>query len=302
MGETILLTGGSGFVGSAVVAAARRRGLDLRARSREEVDILRPQTLDPAVDGMATVIHAAGGAHLFLRTPATESVLYRTNVEGTRNVVRAARRAGVGRIVLVSSVSVHGDLKDVYARSKADAERAAIDESEGAIPLTILRLAAVYGEGDRGNVFRLVRAVDRHRFVFLGRGDNRKSLIHRDDVADAILAAASGPAGGVFDVTAPAIPMREVVRTIAHELGRSVLRLPIGPRPALAVAHACAALTFHHPRAALLERNLAKWFADDACDGSEFCRRFGFQPSVPFAEGIAREIAWYRGSSAVHGQ
>ena len=74
--------------------------------------------------------------------------------------------------------------------------------------LTILRLATVYGEGDRGNIARLMRTIDAGRFVWVGHGTNRKSLIHRDDAAAAVLAVVStGPSGiRTFNVSADPVP------------------------------------------------------------------------------------------------
>jgi len=294
---SILLIGAGGFVGSAVREAAERRGVALRAASRRStppVDILHPETLDAAMHGIDTVVHAAGAAHVFRRTPAADDWLRRTNVDGTRNVVAAARRSGVGHVVLVSSVSVHGGDGEVYAESKRDAERVAVEEA-GNTSLTILRLATVYGEGDRGNVVRLIRAVDRRRFVWIGRGDNRKSLIHRDDAAEAILAAAlAGGRGGTFDVSAPPVTMREIVGAIAQALGRRVPRVGVSSRFAMINARLLAALTLRNPRAVALERTIAKWCRDEVHDAAEFYARFGFTPSVDLATGIAREAAWYR--------
>src|SRR5258708_5519935 len=129
MSDVMLLTGADGFIGSAVIDAAARHRVDMRAASRRAiagdgrrfVDILRPETIAPAMEGVATIIHAAGAAHVFRRTPAADTLIYRTNVEGTRNVVAAARDAGIRHVVLVSSVSVYGDASDIYGRSKADA-------------------------------------------------------------------------------------------------------------------------------------------------------------------------------------
>jgi len=289
----ILLTGGSGFVGSAIREAAARRGLEIDAPPRSMLDILRPETLAPAMKGIDTVVHAAGAAHVFRRTPATDEWTRRTNVDGTRNVVAAARAAGVRRVVLVSSVAVYGDPRDVYAGSKVAAEHLAAEEA-GAMTLTMLRLATVYGEGDPGNVHRLVRAIDRRRFVWIGRGENRKSLIHRDDVGAAVVAALAVPEAGVFDVSGPAVTMAEVVTTIARALGRRVLQIPVGSGAARSAAHVLTLLTMRNRRAAALERTIAKWLADDVYDGSPFCARFGFTPAVALAEGIAREVAWVR--------
>jgi nucleoside-diphosphate-sugar epimerase len=299
MSGLILLTGADGFVGSAVREAAARRGLDLRLASRRQTpaaDILRPETLEPVMQGVATVIHAAGAAHVFRRTPAAEDWMRRTNAEGTRNVVAAAGRAGVRHVVLVSSVSVYGDGADAYAESKRKGERAAIEEAGDAVGLTILRLATVYGEGDRGNVLRLIRAIDRHRFVWIGRGGNRKSLIHRDDAGEAILAAALAVAGGTFNVSAPPVTMREVVWAIARALGRTMPRITISSRAAIAAARVMTALTLHNRRATAIERTLTKWCSDEAYDGLEFRARFGYAPAVDLDDGIAREVAWYRRS------
>jgi nucleoside-diphosphate-sugar epimerase len=248
------------------------------------------------MEDIGTVIHAAGAAHMFRRTPESDDWMRSTNVDGTRNVVAAARRAGAGHVVLVSSVSVYGDGDDVYAASKRDAERAAIAEAGGAIGLTILRLATVYGEGDRGNVLRLIRAVDRHRFIWIGRGENRKSLIHRDDAGEAILSAALAPVDGVFDVSAPAVTMREVVAAICQALGRRVPRVAVSGRAATMGTRLLSALTLRHRRAAALERTIAKWCSDEVHDGAEFRARFGFTPSIDLEAGIAREVAWYRRS------
>ncbi len=304
MSDVILLTGADGFVGSAVRDAALRRGANVRASSRRQnatgdrffADVLRPESLAPAMEGVSTVIHAAGAAHVFRPTAAEAASMDRTNVEGTRNVVLAAGRAGARHVVLVSSVSLYGDMSDTYARSKADAERAAVEAAAGAVTLTTLRLATVYGEGDPGNVLRLVRAIDRHTFVWIGRGENRKSLIHRDDAAEAIVAAALADTGGVFNVSAPPVTMRDVVTTIARLLKRWVPRLPITSRTAMSAARAMNVLTLHNPRVAVLERTIAKWCADEVHDGTDFSARFGFAPAIGLADGMAREVAWYRRS------
>ena len=297
MNDLILLTGADGFVGSAVHDAAGRRGIAVRAASRRQTpafDILRPDTLKPAMEGVGTVIHAAGAAHVFRRTAASEDWMRRTNVEGTRNVVAAARSADVRHIILVSSVSVYGSDSDVYSESKRQGEQAAIEEARDAVALTILRLATVYGEGDRGNVLRLVLAIDRGRFIGIGSGDNRKTLIHRDDAGAAIVAAAVSGISGVFNVAAPPVTMREVVAAIADALGAPRPRLSINARAAMLAARTLSVLTLHHRRAAALERTIAKWCSDEVHDGSEFCERFGLTPAVDLAQGIGREVDWYR--------
>ncbi|HEV7425817.1 MAG TPA: NAD-dependent epimerase/dehydratase family protein [Thermoanaerobaculia bacterium] len=298
----ILLTGADGFVGSATRQVARQAGLTIRSATHTQkhgdvaVDILRPETLDRAMQGVSTVIHAAGAAHVFRATRDSEDWLRRTNVDGTREVVAAARRAGVGHVVIVSSVSASNP-SDVYGQSKLDGERAAVAEAGPGMTLTILRLATLYGEGDRGNVLRLVRTLDNGRFVWIGDGSNEKSLIYRLDAAEAIVAAAQVRREGTFTVSAPPVRMREVVTAIAAALGRRVPRLKVNRAVASAAAHLFSVLTMHSNRAAAIERTIAKWCSDDVHDGSNFSSVFGVTPSVPLADGIAREVAWYRSSS-----
>jgi nucleoside-diphosphate-sugar epimerase len=302
MPDSILLTGGDGFVGSAVREAALRFRANVTATSRRPgaaditADILRPATLDAAMRGVSTVIHAAGAAHVFRPTPETNRWMRNTNVEGTRNLVVAARRAGVRHVVIVSSIAAL-NAGDTYGESKRDGERVAAEEAGDAMTLTILRLTTVYGEGDRGNVLRLIRAVDRNRFVWIGRGDNRKSLIHRTDAGIAIAGAAAAADGGLFNVSAAPVTMREVVRTIAHALGRPVPRVTINARAAAAAVRALTITTLNHPRATTIERSLAKWCSDEVHEGSELWARIGMTPTVTLAEGIAREVAWYRAST-----
>lgn len=295
MGKDLLLIGGHGFVGGAVLELARRTAVPMRAPTRREADILRPETLEAAMRSVSTVIHAAGAAHLFQPTPESEAAQWRTNVEGTRNVIRAARRAGVGHVVLISSVSVYSP-ETVYATSKVKAEEVAIEEAGDALALTILRLATVYGEGDPGNVLRLIKLIQRRRFIWIGRGMNRKSLIHRDDAAAAILKVTrSMPVRReLFDVTAPAVPMRNVVDAITTSLGRTPIRWHIDERLARGVARALAFIAPQHSKVAALRRMIALWTRDDVYDGSAFQLHFDFQPMVTLEEGIGREVAWHR--------
>jgi nucleoside-diphosphate-sugar epimerase len=113
-------------------------------------------------------------------------------------------------LILISSVSVYGPytlgLYDEntpcrpvgpYPLSKFHAELRAIEIADkSGMALTILRLATLYGEGDPGNVGRLIRSLDQGRFVWIGDGSNRKSLLYKRDAARACVAVASSPAAG----------------------------------------------------------------------------------------------------------
>jgi nucleoside-diphosphate-sugar epimerase len=315
----LVCTGAAGFLGSEVIRQAVVQGLVVRGVVRgapppiEGVTFFRGDVRDPpalraAFAGARTVVHAAALAHVFDRR-RSDAALFRTvNEIGTANVVRAAVESGATHVVLVSSVAVYGGGRDVdervrcrpagpYAMSKWQAEQRALEIAGAAgVPLTVLRLATVYGEGDRGNVARLVRALDRGRFVWIGDGSNRKSLIHREDAAGALLLAATRSSTGaqIYNVAAAPCSMREVVDALSAALGR---RPPPRAMPAWAarvLADAALRITGGRGPVGTLGTAVTKWLSDDAYDGSRFAAEFGFSPHVGLLEGLRREVAWYR--------
>ncbi len=314
--QRILVTGATGFVGAAVVNQASAMGYHVRALSRRAdgasaadervvADILDPDALREAMKGVDAVIHAAGLAHVYSATPATDQRFESINHAGARKVAHAAAVAGVRNYVLVSSVSVYGRA-DVprdedapcrpdcaYGWSKLRAEQATIDVVSGTrMNLRIVRLATVYGEEDPGNVGRLIRSIARGRFVWLGDGSNRKSLIYREDAAAAcLLALRQRVSLPPLNVTAPAVTMNELVETIADAVGR---RVP-GVRIPAALGRACAAIGRTIASRGPVTRvagAIEKWLGHDEYDGRRFEAVTGFRAAVDLREGIAREVRW----------
>lgn len=315
------ITGAGGFLGSALVQQAGKSGHRIRAirrsaspgppdRENPRADLLDLDALQRAFEGATTVIHAAGLAHVFRtdRRPAKD--FHTVNVLGTRNVMTAAIRCSVRHMVLISSVSVYGGAsreprdetsacapEGPYATSKLESEHAAIEAAESAgIRLTILRMATLYGSGDPGNVARLIRLIDRSRFVWVGSGANRKSLIHKEDAARACFAAvvAPGPDFEVFNVSSVPVTMREIVETIGRALGRKLPGWQIPSQGVFAILKAAENLT---RRSALLGRvrsTLLKWTADDSYRADKLQERLGFKARIELSEGIAEEARWYR--------
>jgi nucleoside-diphosphate-sugar epimerase len=154
--------------------------------------------------------------------------------------------------------------------------------------LSILRFATIYGEGDRGNVERLVGALDRGRFIWPGSGLNRKSLIYKEDAARACLTALERTTSDaeIFNVTAQPASMREIVSAICQALGRPVPRLGIP----MALLNAGVGISRAMGDPEQLGQRLLKFMHDDVYDGSKFEAVFGFSPAIPLAEGIRREV------------
>ena len=320
-GSTLVITGASGFLGRQLAQHAAERGLTVRALSRRgwtpgddvqgvACDVLDVDGLRSAMDGASHVVHAAGLAHIFGNADASSERFEMVNAVGTENVLRAAVAAGVQHVVHVSSVSVYGPHGNVactedtpchpvgpYATSKYEAEHRARASVQGTkTGLTILRLATLYGEEDPGNVARLMRTIDRGRFVWIGDGSTRKSLIHRDDAARAcldVVLRTSAPQISLFNVSAPPVTMQQVVGGLAQALER---RVPSWRVPGALVSQATRFLgdTLHVPRAAALHATVRKWLTDDVYDGTTFDRAFDFRTDVSLNDGLAREVAWHR--------
>lgn len=304
--ERLVVTGATGFLGSEIVRQAARKGIAVRALARNPAllpdgldaavgDVRNPQDLRRALDGREAVIHAAGLAHGRGRSATDyESV----NAAGAENVLRAAAEAGLHRVVLVSSVSVYGgssgETRDedddchpvgAYASSKYRAELRAIEiAKKRGVDLVVLRLATLYGEEDPGNVARLIRGIDRGHFVMLGSGENRKSLLHRQDAARACLEAVRKASSGVhvYNVVGTVARMAEIMSIVALRLGRQPLQIPLSDR----IVSGLARLTGSN--------RLRTFFRDDVYDGSRFEREVGFRPRIPLQQGLNREVDWYR--------
>ena len=319
----MLITGAAGFLGSEIVRQGTAAGLTICATDRRPfqtlagseshcADILDPASLAAAITGVDAVIHAAGLAHVFRDADALVSRFSAINEVGTANVAQASAHAGVRHLVLVSTVAVYGGStpnydEDVpchpvgpYAQSKWQAEQRAREIAQLAgMQLTILRLATLYGEGDPGNVARLIRSVDAGRFMWVGNGSNRKSLLHRDDAARACLAALHRSDGNVhvYNVAAAPYTMRQVVEGIAGVLGRRLPRLRVPQAAAVQLARAAAV---GPRRLHSLSATLQKWLADDIYDGSRFQQAYAYSPQVNLEEGLRREVTWYRDAGIGH--
>ena len=308
----VLITGANGFLGTTIVRQAMDSQIPFHATDIHESsvtsgidyhrsDVTDLSALKPLPKGLSTVIHTAGLAHIFDSAEAQNAPFHSVNVTGTANMINAAALAGALHFVLVSSVSVYGPYthgvydEDVpcdpvgpYASSKYEAELKAREIAERTgMALTILRLATLYGEGDPGNVGRLVRSLDRRRFVWIGTGANRKSLLYKEDAARACLKAATRPASGIniYNVSAPPCTMREIVDGISGALGK---------RPFPVCVPASLALLLSRGISKGLHQTIKKWLSEDVYNTDRFDGTYGFKTAVSLEDGLRREVGWYR--------
>jgi nucleoside-diphosphate-sugar epimerase len=288
----------------------RRRAANLKFAGIElvEGDLRDRASLERAVDGIERVYHIAA----IYRQAGLPADTYRAvNALAVRDVIEAAARARVKRVVHCSTVGVHGDVEhppagedaplkpgDVYQETKLEGERLAREAGQRlGIEVTIARPTGIYGPGDR-RLLKLFRGVARRRFPILGSGNIYYHLTYIDDLCDGFRLCAEHPAaagrtyilaGG--DVTT----LNELVRIIAEVAGikPGTMHLPVWPFwVAGAVCEAvCAPLGIEPP---LYRRRVDFYTKSRAFDISRARTEIGYAPTVDLREGIRRTLDWYR--------
>jgi len=236
----ILVTGGAGKVGARLVQGLLERGFTVRAlvlpddpgRARIDRldcelvigDITRPDSLAGLFAGVDTVYHLA--AVILCRHP---EIYQRVNVEGTRNVLAEAARAGVEHFIYVSSASVVYPRSTPYSRSKREGER--LVSGNGRMQYTIVRPTLVY-DREGGQEFELFRAyVSRYPLVpFIGRGQALKNPVFLDDLIAGLLSLAGCRTahGKTYAFCGgQEISMMELARLIRKQQGKNGYFLPL---------------------------------------------------------------------------
>ena len=248
----VLVTGGSGFIGTRLVGALLEAGnevriFDLRPSPRFDDLVVRGDVrhfdqLASAVKGMHMVYHLAAEHRDDVRP---SSLYHDVNVGGAENLARAAEAAGVPRLVFTSTVAVYGldegeAAEDTptapfndYGRSKLSAEHALISwaNADSARSVTVVRPTVVFGEGNHGNVYNLMRQIAKGRFVMVGTGTNRKSVCYVGNLVAFLLRLLDGEAGARIMNYAdkPDLTMHEFVALVREELGANHRPLPRVP-------------------------------------------------------------------------
>ncbi len=237
----VLVTGGTGFLGQQVVRALVARGYlprllvrdgsesripgDIRAVCRVTPgDVTDPESVDNAIQGTNAVVHLAGIVREF---PVRGLTFERIHVKATRNVVKAARRWEIGRIVHVSAVGARAGEPGVFFDSKGRGEEI-VRNSE--LRWTIFRPSAIFGRGDRF-IDTLIGVVRSSPVVPVpGDGRVRYQPVYAGDVAYAIADALSRPQaeGRSIDVGGPeTLSLDEIVGAVARSLGRRCAKVHI---------------------------------------------------------------------------
>ncbi len=321
----VLVTGGGGFLGGAIVRKLVDRGVSVRSFSRsaypELADLGVEQVQGDIADSRA-VKDACEGIELVFHTAALPGVwgdydrFYRTNTLGARLLIQACRETGVARLVHTSSPSVVFDGTDMegvnesvpyppryhahYARTKALAEQAVVEAARTGLPAVILRPHLIWGPGDRHLAPRILERAESLRIV--GPGDNRVDTIYIDNAADAHLSAAealkSNPdlSGGIYFISQDnPINLWEMVNHILAAGNKPPVTRKISHRGARTIGSALEFFyRFFHLKG---EPRMTRFIADELATAHWFDigaakRDLGYWPAVSTEEGLRLLHAW----------
>lgn len=321
----VLVTGGTGFIGSRLALRCLEEGAPVRVLGQENTpteaenrrtleeagaevllgSVTDLSSLDRAVAGVDTVFHLAAVQH---EMNVPDSHFREVNVEGTRRLLESSVAAGVDRFVHGSTIGVYGDMEgtideetrcrpdNIYGITKLEGERVALSYRDR-LPVVAIRISEVYGPGDR-RLLKLFRSVEKGVFFMVGRGDNLHHPIYVDDLVEGLLAAARDPeaAGRVFLLAGKdVVTSNQMAGAVARSVGRRRprLRLPMLPFTVLATAMEWTLKPLGvqpplHRRRLDFFRKSFRFDAARARDG------LNFEPRVGFEEGAHRTAEWYR--------
>lgn len=326
---TVLITGGTGFIGSRLALHCLHSGERVRVlalpnsavqeQNRAVIEaeggevvlgsVTDRRAVQEAIEGAKVVFHLAAAQH---EMNISDQRFWEVNLEGTRNLLEAAAAATVERFVHGSTIGVYGAAEgqidettpmrpdNIYGLSKAEGEKLALACVER-IPVTVMRIAEVYGPGDR-RLLKMFRAIKKGSFFIIGRGDNRHQPIYVDDLIDGLLAARTSPraVGRAFVLAGPQpVTTTQMVEAIAEALGKRkrVIRVPMWPflATALLLERTLRPLGIQPP----LHRRRMDFFRKSLWFSTERAKvDLGFVPGTDFRRGAALTAAWY----AEHGE
>lgn len=323
----VLVTGATGFTGGHLAQYLAGRGEAVRAlvrpRSRVrfdrsplpgkgvtavEGDLMDAAAVGRAVEGVEVVYHIAA---TYREAGQPDSAYRAINVEGTRNILNAAKAAGVSRVVHCSTGGVHGHIQnppanedapfnpgDVYQETKLAAEQLARDFSTSTdLDLVIARPIGIYGPGDT-RFLRMFRGLARGRFPMIGSGQAFYHLTYVDDLIEGFRLCGTVPAarGRTYILAGPRYTtLEQLVQLVAKALQVEPPRvhLPVWPfwTAGLLCEMICVPLRIEPP---IYRRRVDFYTKSRAFDITRAKTELGYSPKVDLEEGIKRTANWYR--------
>ncbi|MBU1109555.1 MAG: NAD-dependent epimerase/dehydratase family protein [Candidatus Riflebacteria bacterium] len=328
-GQIALVTGGSGFLGRAIVKQLLDKGLNVRILCRSDYpdlieagctifrgEVSDAELVDKAVQGCDLIFHTAAKAGV--EEPYSE--YERINYQGTLNILNACRKNQVSRLIYTSSPSVvfsHGDVEGrdesmpypdhydaYYPKTKGMAEKEVLKSNSDKLATVALRPHLIWGPGDNHLGPRLVSRARAGRLKFVGDGKNKIDTVYIDNAADAHILAAerlfigSQVAGKAYFITnSDPRPISEITNLIIGAAGCAPVTATISPRIAWFIGYTCEVL--YKTLNIKGEPPITRWVAGELSTAHWFNisaarNDLGYEPRVSIEEGIKRLREYYK--------
>ena len=323
---TVLITGGTGFIGSRLALSCAGRGENVRVFAQRNtpaerqncqqleqhgITIVEGSVTDAgavarACDGVDVIYHLAAAQH---EANVPDKHYYDVNVEGTRNMLNAAVEKGVRRFVHGSTIGVYGisnngpvqddsplQPDNIYGITKLEGEKV-VREFFDKLPIAIVRISETYGPGDR-RLLKLFNGIQKGRFFHIGDGRNLHHVVYIDDLLEGLRLAATEQAavGNTFVLAGPkAITTEEMIRCICQAANVRIPRLRVPLAPLMATAALMEGVMRPLGIQPPLHRRRMNFFVKSfqfSCDNAR--RLLGYEPSVGVEDGIRRTYEWYQ--------
>lgn len=321
----ILITGGTGFMGTYLVPLLLKQGHHIRLLVRDvekahklfgnqcEIiygDVEKKETMKGCCDGINVVYHMA--ALMGHDSPSLEAFerFRAVNVEGVRNIVQIAEKEKIEKFIYISSTAAMGLQKDVlidentlckpytpYQVTKREAELFIIKEiKENQFPAVIVRPSMVYGPGFKGDFLTIAKVCKTGFFPKIGKGKNLSPALYIEDLAEVLIKFLDkGVVGEIYLLSSDqSYTLEETVRIIAAALNKKVHYIYVPKRIALFGAGILEkACNLIGRKQIVTKRNIESVFQDRVIDISKINRDVGYSPQIGLEEGLTKTIEYF---------
>jgi len=320
--KNILITGGTGSIGPALIRFLHDAGYNIFVFAKdyfqednipENIKIylgdVRKFSFSNIKERIDCIIHMAGLVGTSIRSAPSKEEYEEINVDATTKLANQCQEHSIQRLLFFSTINVYGpghsDIIneatipkpcDIYSETKLRAEKYVLNtkNSDGKLIGTVLRIAAVYGPSMKGYYVDLIKAIAKNRFIPIGKGMNRRTLIYIKDLVQAVIKVLENERsiGEIYNITDGNIyTLKEIISEIYRALGKNE------PKFALSEGLVRYALRFYEKTLNLFGKNakygehlINKYTEDIAVSGDRFIKEVRYFPKYSLKEGMKETI------------
>lgn len=323
----ILVAGANSFIGQHLIMELLKKGNHITGlvRSQQKIpgrwrknvrilqgDITEKRTISKICKEVDVVFHLAAKVHDFSSGSNVAEEHFVVNVIGTKNLLDECVNSSIRHFVYFSSVKAMVEDKannldesfmtcpaTPYGKSKNEAEKLVAEYGKKhGFKTTSLRLPLVYGPGNKGNIYRMIEAVDRGRFIMVGKGENRRSMVYVGNVVDAALAVVERPEADdhAYIVTDGIdYSVKELYEIISNGLGKRPLPFYIPMRIAKGFSWAVDVAESMIRKKLLFNSDVLDKLTNTYTFSSlKIQKEIGFKPRYNLSNTINETINWYK--------